>query len=124
MDSQTARAMALHVIARQWAWREGPLWTTVGGGAELYSVKKRTYLTLWVEEHRAVMKLTPEQQALLGEEHPDAFAPIEQKLGKHGWTSVFMAHTSERLFRYAMDLAWRNVAPKWLIPTRAAPPKG
>ncbi|MBK9176864.1 MAG: MmcQ/YjbR family DNA-binding protein [Flavobacteriales bacterium] len=115
MDSQTARAMALDMPGT--AEKEH-------FGRPSYSVKKRTYLTLWVEEHRAVMKLTPEQQALLGEEHPDAFAPIEQKLGKHGWTSVHMAHTSERLFRYAMDLAWRNVAPKWLIPTRAAPPKG
>ncbi|MBK8498235.1 MAG: MmcQ/YjbR family DNA-binding protein [Flavobacteriales bacterium] len=115
MDSQTARAMALDMPGT--AEKEH-------FGRPSFSVKKRTYLKLWTEEHRAVMKLTPEQQALLGEEYPDAFAPLTQKLGKHGWTTVYMAHTSERLFRYAMDLAWRNVAPKWLIPTRAAPPKG
>ena len=115
MDSQTARAMALDMPGT--AEKEH-------FGRPSYSVKKRTYLTLWAEEDRAVMKLTPAQQAALGEEHPDVFAPVQQKLGKHGWTNVHMAHTSERLFRYPMDLAWRNVAPKWLVPTRAAPPKG
>ena len=113
MDPRTVRAMALDMPGTAEKERHG---------RPSFSVKKKTYLTLWVEENRAVMKLTPEQQARLGEEHPDAFAPVQQKLGKHGWTSVFMAHTSERIFRYAVDLAWRNVAPKWLIPTRAAPP--
>lgn len=115
MDSPTARAMALDMPGT--AEKEH-------FGRPSYSVKKKTYLTLWTDEQRAVMKLTPQQQAALSEEHPDAFAPVPHKLGQHGWTSVHMAHISERLFRYAMDLAWRNVAPKWLIPTRAAPPKG
>ena len=114
MDSQTARAMALDMPGT--AEKEH-------FGRPSYSVKKKTYLTVWTEEQRAVMKLTPPQQAAFCEEYPDAFAPLQQKLGKHGWTSAYMAHTSDRLFRYALDLAWRNVAPKWLIPTRAAPPK-
>lgn len=115
MDSPTARAMALDM--------PGTAEKTYQGRPR-FSVKKKTYLTLWSEEERAVMKLTPAQQAAFAEEHPDAFAPLEQKLGKYGWTSVHMAHLSERLFRYAVDLAWRNVAPKWLALTRAAPPKG
>ncbi|MEO8588601.1 MAG: MmcQ/YjbR family DNA-binding protein [Flavobacteriales bacterium] len=93
-------------------------------GRPNFSVKKRTYMMLWVDDRRAVLKLTVEQQAALIEEYPDAFAPVTSKLGKHGWTSVLTDHVSERLFRYAMDLAWRNVSPKWLIPTRQAPPKG
>lgn len=93
-------------------------------GKAAFSVKRKIYLTVWDAEQRAVLKLTPAQQAQLAEEHPDAFAPVPQKLGKHGWTSVFLTHTNERLFRFAMDLAWRNVAPKWLLPTRALPPKG
>jgi hypothetical protein len=93
-------------------------------GRPSYSVKKKIYLTVWHLEARAVVKLTPEQQAVLHEAHPDAFVPVPQKLGKYGWTSVHLPHVSERLFRYAMDLAWRNVAPKWLVPTRPLPPKG
>ena len=115
MDSQTVRAMALDMPG------------TVEKehfGRPSYSVKKKTYITLWSAEQRAVMKMTPQQQAAFCEEHPDAFVPVQHALGKHGWTSVHMGDISERLFRYVVDLAWRNVAPKWLIPTRAAPPKG
>lgn len=115
MDSQTARAMALDMPGTA---------ENEHFGRPRFSVKKKTYLTLWSEEERAVIKLTPQQQAAFSEEHPDGFAPVPQKLGAHGWTSVYMAHVNERLFRYAMDLAWRNVAPKWLLPTRSAPPKG
>ena len=115
MDSQTARFMALDM--------PGTL-EMEHYGRPSYSVKKKIYLTLWIEEDRAVLKLTMEQQTILSEEHPSAFAPVPTKLGKHGWTSVYMDHINERLFRYAMDLAWRNVSPKWLVPTRQAPPKG
>jgi hypothetical protein len=113
MDPQTARAMALDMPGTA---EKGEF------GRPNFSVKKKTYMHLWVEEQRAVMKLTPAQQAAFCEAHPDAFSP-SQRLGKHGWTNVNMAHSSERLFHYAMDLAWRNVAPKWLVPTRQPPPK-
>ena len=113
MDSLTAHAMALDMPGT--AVKEH-------FGRPSYSVKKKTYLRVWPHENRSVMKLTPPQQATLGEEHPDAFSPTDGKLGKHGWTNVSMDHVGERLFRYAMDLAWRNVAPKWLIPTRLPPP--
>lgn len=93
-------------------------------GRPSYSVKKKIYMTLRPDEQLAVIKLTLDQQATLGEAHPDVFAPVPNKWGGHGWTHVRMEHVNERLFRYAMDLAWRNVAPKWIIPTRQAPPKG
>ncbi len=115
MDIRSARAMSLDMPGT--AEKEH-------FGRPSFSVKKKTYLTLWTDEERAVLKLTVAQQAAFCEEHPDAFSPLQTKLGKHGWTSVSMAHISERTFRYAMDLAWRNVAPKWLVPTRQAPPKG
>lgn len=92
-------------------------------GRPSYSVKKKTYLKLSEEEGLAVVKLTRDQQAAFGAEYPDAFAPVNTNLGKHGWTSVSLDHVGERTFRYVVDLAWRNVAPKWLIATRQAPPK-
>lgn len=114
METQNVRAMAMDMPGT--AVKEHY-------GRPNYSVKKKTYLTVWDAEQRAVLKLTPAQQLTFMDEHPDAFAPVPQKLGKYGWTSVYLAHVSERLFRYAMDLAWRNVAPKWLILTRPSPPK-
>ncbi len=114
MDPRTARAMALDMPGTAEKDHHG---------RPSFSVKKKIYMTLWPTELRAVMKLTLEQQATLGEEYPDAFAPVPNKWGQHGWTEVSMDHISERLFRYTMDLAWRNVSPKWLLPTRQPPPK-
>ncbi len=114
MDSPIARAMALDMPGTA---------EKSQFGRQNFSVKKKTYLNLWTEEEQAEIKLTPAQQADYCDSYPDAFR-AGQRLGKHGWTVVELAHISEHLFRYVMDLAWRNVAPKWLIPTRAAPPKG
>lgn len=92
-------------------------------GRLVFSVKKKTYLTVWMDEQRAVMKLTLAQQAHYCAEEPDHFTPVASKLGKYGWTDVQLDSINERLLRYVIDLAWRNVAPKWLIPTRQVPPK-
>jgi hypothetical protein len=113
MDPQTARAMALDMPGTAEKDHHG---------RPSFSVKKKIYMTLWLAEDRAVMKFTAEQQATLCEGHPDAFAPVPNKWGQHGWTEVVMGHCGERVFRYALDLAWRNVSPKWLLPTRQAPP--
>ncbi len=114
MDSRTVRAMALDMPGTA---EKGHF------GRQNFSVKKKTYMNLWTDDDRVVMKLTPTQQAAFCEEYPEVFVPA-QKLGTHGWTVVELADVNERLFRYAADLAWRNVAPKWLIATRPAPPKG
>ncbi len=115
MDFETAREMALDMPGT--AEREHH-------GRPSYSVKKKIYMTLWLDDGRAVLKLTPGQQAEFSGEYPDAFAPVPNKWGQHGWTNVFMAYCNERLFRYATDLAWRNVAPKWILPTRQEPARG
>lgn len=93
-------------------------------GKPTFSVKKKTYCTWWQMEERAVVKLSPAQQDAFCEEYPDDFEPLQNKLGKYGWTNVHLPTVSERTFRYVLDLAWRNVAPKWILPTRQAPPKG
>lgn len=112
MDFQTARELALAM--------PGTL-EKEHFGKPSYSVKKKIYLTLWLDEGRAVLKLTPLQQAELSEDHPEAFAPVPNKFGAHGWTNVRLDRTTEHLFHRVMDLAWRNVAPKWLLPTRKRP---
>ena len=114
MDAQIAREMALDMPGTA---------EKVRFDRPSYTVKKKGYMNVWIEEGRAVIKLTLEQQTRLHEEYPDSFSPLTTKLGKHGWTSAYMEHMSERLFRYALDLAWRNAAPKWLVLTRQAPPK-
>jgi hypothetical protein len=112
MDCDTARSMALDM--------PGTL-EREHFGRPSYSVKKKIYITLWIDEARAVIKLTPEQQIEWSEAHPQTFIPVDNKWGKHGWTNVLLAGTSEKILRQAIDLAWRNVSPKWLLPTRAVP---
>ncbi|MFN6176031.1 MAG: MmcQ/YjbR family DNA-binding protein [Flavobacteriales bacterium] len=93
-------------------------------GKPAFSVKKKIFCTWWVHEERAVIKLTPEQQAEWCAELPDAFAPLPNKWGQHGWTNVYLPVVNERTMRHILDRAWRNVCPKWLLPTRQVPPKG
>lgn len=114
MDHGTARELALDMPGTAEGEHQG---------RPAYSVKKKIDMTLWLEEGCTVLKLTPGQQAELSAEFPDAFAPVPNKWGRHGWTIVRMAHCHQTLFRFATDLAWRNVAPKWLLPTREAPPR-
>ncbi|MCB0794390.1 MAG: MmcQ/YjbR family DNA-binding protein [Flavobacteriales bacterium] len=114
MDLATARSMALDM--------PGTL-ERLHHGRPSYSVKKKIFMTLWPDQLLAVVKFTPQQQQELGDEYPDQFAPVPNKWGIHGWTHIHLEVTSDRLFRYATDLAWRNVAPKWILPTRQAPPK-
>lgn len=114
MDEQSIRAMALDMPGT--AEKDS-------FGKPSFSVKKKIYCTWWIMEERAVLKLTLGQQMAFSEEQPDAFEPVPNKWGKHGWTNVHLPTVSERTFRYALDLAWRNVAPKWILPTRQAPPR-
>jgi hypothetical protein len=114
MDTMTLRAMALDMPGT--AEKEH-------FGRPSFSVKKKIYCTLWPLEDKAVLKLSPAQQAALHEAHPDVFVPVPNKWGQHGWTQAFLHYGNERLFRYAVDLAWRNVAPKWILPTRQEPPR-
>ena len=79
MDERAAKAMALDMPGTAEKDHHG---------RPSFSVKKKIYLTLWPEDQKAVMKFTLEQQALLSEEHPDAFAPVPNKWGQHGWTEV------------------------------------
>ncbi|MDQ3101041.1 MAG: MmcQ/YjbR family DNA-binding protein [Bacteroidota bacterium] len=113
MDPQSLREMALDMPGT--AERDH-------FGRPSYSVKRKIYMTHWTEDHRAVLKLTPDQQAALCEEM-EMLSPVPNKWGKHGWTNVDLDPIDERRFKYLLDLAWRNVSPKWLIPTRMVPPK-
>ncbi|HQV53756.1 MAG TPA: MmcQ/YjbR family DNA-binding protein [Flavobacteriales bacterium] len=115
MDAGTAREMALDM--------PGTL-EKVRYGRPNFSVKKKGYMNLWLDEGRAVIKLSVGQQETWNDEDPDHFTPLPGRLGKLGWTNVFLGTIEERRFRFVVDLAWRNVAPKWLILTRQAPPKG
>ena len=80
-----------------------------------FRVGGRIFATLWTDEDRAVVKLTPEAQALMVEAEPDVFEPIAGSWGSRGWTNVDLTNAEEETLRGALLSAWRTVAPPGLV---------
>ncbi len=69
----------------------------------------KIFMTLWVEEQRAVFMLTPEQQTELNAHHPAVYFPVPNKWGVKGATFVELKQASERVFKEGLRLALNNV---------------
>lgn len=65
----------------------------------------RIFLTLWIEENRAVLLIDAEQQAALHALHPSIFFTVPNKWGAKGATFVELSRCPERLFREAVAVA-------------------
>jgi hypothetical protein len=60
----------------------------------------------------AMVKLTPEEQAVVMGAHPDVFVPAAGKWGTRGATLVQLRAARAAEVRAALELAWTNAAPK------------
>ena len=80
-----------------------------------FRVGGKIFATLWRDEERVVVKLTPELQAVLTEAEPNIFEPISGSWGRRGWTNVDLAEADEETLRGALMNAWRTVAPPGLV---------
>jgi hypothetical protein len=58
-----------------------------------------------------VVKLTPDEQAMLAEAEPAIFSPVKGGWGQQGWTRVTIAKADETTLKSVLTMAWRNVAP-------------
>jgi len=83
-------------------------------GRPSFRVKKKIFCTLWPKEKRAVLKLSVADQSLFSEYSADVFYPIPNKWGKQGWTFVELKKARKDMFKDALNLAWKTVAPKSL----------
>jgi predicted DNA-binding protein (MmcQ/YjbR family) len=83
-------------------------------GKPSFRVGTKIFATLWWEENRGVLKLSPQQQVELCSEYSNAFAPVPGAWGGKGWTSVFLDHAERDVLTAALKIAWQNVAPKSL----------
>ena len=81
-----------------------------------FRVRGKIFATLWPDRDRAVVKLEPEHQAVLADAEPTIFAPAAGAWGQKGWTNVALGAADELTFRSVITAAWRNVAPKTLLP--------
>ena len=62
-----------------------------------------------------MVKLTPEQQAVLTRTDPAVFEPASGAWGRNGSTMMTFATADEAVARQALAAAWKNTAPKKLI---------
>lgn len=68
----------------------------------------------WPDTSWAMVGLTPEQQADFVRAEPTMFRPVKGGWGRRGSTNVILANATELPVREALELAWRNRAPKRL----------
>ncbi|HVX77005.1 MAG TPA: MmcQ/YjbR family DNA-binding protein [Bradyrhizobium sp.] len=80
-----------------------------------FRVGKRVFATLgYPDESWGMVKLTPEQQAVLVAAEPDIFRPVPGGWGKRGSTNVRLAKADSATLKSALLQAWQNIAPESL----------
>ena len=68
----------------------------------------KIFMTLWIEEQRAVFMLTVEQQADLHARFPLVFFPVPNKWGEKGATFCELGKANEKIFKEGLVLAISN----------------
>ncbi|MCJ2013462.1 MmcQ/YjbR family DNA-binding protein [Methylobacterium sp. J-076] len=80
-----------------------------------FRVGGRVLATLWVEEERLVLRLTPEARDAFCDAEPDLFQPLDGAWGRRGWTNLDLDPCEEETLRAALLAAWRVTAPADLL---------
>ena len=83
-------------------------------GKRDFRVGEKIFMSL-PQAGRAVLKLTPDQQAMVIETDPGLCAPVAGGWGQKGWTSIYFDGADGERVRDLIGTAWRNVAPKTLV---------
>lgn len=83
-----------------------------------FRVDGRIFASLgYPSEEFAVVQLTPQDQDFLVRAHAHALAPVPNKWGASGSTTVRLAKARRPCVMEALEAAWRRRAPKRLIAT-------
>jgi hypothetical protein len=95
------------------------------GGHPDFRVGKKVFASLgYPDAASAMVKLAPEQQAVLVAAEPKVFVPVPGGWGRSGSTNVLLAAADAATIENALAMAWRNVASKALTgPRRQAGPR-
>jgi hypothetical protein len=72
----------------------------------------RIFATLQADERTGMVKVEPDEQALLLRDHPGVFTPAAGAWGRQGCTLVRLEAATPRVVRPAMLLAWQEVMAK------------
>ena len=73
-----------------------------------FRIDKRIFASLHSGDQFGMVKLTPDQQAMFIEDHPDAFSPEAGAWGRSGCTRVTLKAVDEDALGEALTLAWTN----------------
>lgn len=77
-----------------------------------FRVGGKVFATIAPDGERGMVKLTPEQQAVLTRTDPQIFEPATGAWGRNGSTMLTFAAADEDMVREALARAWTNTAPK------------
>ena len=80
-----------------------------------FRVGGKIFATLGPDGTWGMVKLRPEQQAVLIDLDGKSFAPANGAWGARGATIVQLAAAKPAHVRQALELAWRQTAPKRLV---------
>ncbi|MBR0870643.1 MmcQ/YjbR family DNA-binding protein [Bradyrhizobium tropiciagri] len=84
-----------------------------------FRLGKRIFATLgYPDDAWGMVKLTPEQQAMVVAAEPEIFRPVPGGWGKSGSTNVRLAKADPTTLRSALKMAWGNIAAKPARPAR------
>lgn len=75
----------------------------------------KMFATIAPGGERGMVKLTPEQQAVVTRTNAAVFEPASGAWGRNGSTMVTFANADEDIVRQTLAQAWRNTAPKSLL---------
>lgn len=75
-----------------------------------FRVNGRIFASLHADGRHGMVKLTPDQQQWMVQQHPGAFAPESGAWGRQGCTAVRLDAVDEEVLGEALTLAWRNTA--------------
>jgi len=95
------------------------------GGHPDFRIGGKVFASLgYPDSTSGMVKLTPDQQAMLTESAPKVFVPIANAWGLKGYTNVQLAEADAATLNHALTLAWENTAPNKLKAGHARPASG
>lgn len=86
-----------------------------------FRVGKKIFATLNAEHNRATLLLPLLQQDAIVSLNPEAFSPVPNKWGTHGWTHVDLKKVNKGLLADALEVAYNAVARNKPTPSTKAP---
>ena len=88
-------------------------------GSDGFSANKRMFLTVWNDQKKANLRLSPEEQKRFLSMDGEAFAQIDNAWGRQGWTTVNLEFVDNADFQKALESAWNYSKTKSAQPSKS-----